>query len=692
MKRGMIIITFAFLLILPVVSASLSSNIEEVEKYISEYKTGELNAPQLVVNIDYVKNKMYEELDKEGKKAFTEAEIEAVFDKTELGPGGEIEFRGGDKISFRGGSRRDWRFTQYLKTFKTDDFHVVFRADSFFRHDREYYEKREITAENYYSISYELVAVNVAGADLSNEIRDFISELKGLIASDGGTDEEYEDARKSWNQIQQKVREIRDQDNCVELMGSIGMEEKEKDYPSRERNFYYLVEEKIKKSCRNESKCEPVCEPIEVCDDYCEPECWDEEVCGEVCEDVFNNETNSNETNSTESICEDVCEIVEVCSVCGDEPCRMKPNCQLKCEDVEHCEEFPSEEIGFNANCREKEGSNLYLNIRGEEFEYYRGLNEGGEWNCNNEIDSLVKMRKVLQEQVNQEFAEWYFEEYLIEDYDRMINGINGFKSVLELLTRNEEQISQNLHCSETGQWPDGFEKIDITYINNNTHVEVWEKNIPVEQDQTTYYTTLYKYSWVPSRDLLKELINYKLSETDTFGPSARDVANIKSDAGQMELVNSLSERYGGSFDVRLEIKDEQDQVVLKYFQVNPDVIVKIVDSIEEEPDIFVEIEYDALYDFISYISYESGGDEIKGPRWVYMGGVSGGPGKFFGFIGAVRKAWREGVTIKPRYALLKILFNSKNIIGLMGTSNIESSNYGGETVKISGATVEQKW
>ena len=117
-----------FIFVLPLVPASLSSNMAEVERYVGDYRTGELNAPQLVVYIEYIKNKMYEELDKEGKKAFTEAEIEAVFDKTDLGGGNQI------------GSRRmdggDWRFTQYEKEFKTDDFNVVFRADSFFRQER----------------------------------------------------------------------------------------------------------------------------------------------------------------------------------------------------------------------------------------------------------------------------------------------------------------------------------------------------------------------------------------------------------------------------------------------------------------------------------------------------------------------------------------------------------------------------
>jgi hypothetical protein len=669
MKKEAIVFILAVIFILPVVSASLSSNMEKIQDEVDLYEAGEISAPQLVVYIEYIKNKMYEELDKQGKKAFNESEVVAVFDKVDLGRKGKM----------------NQRFSQYEKRFETSDFHVVFRADSFFRHDPGYYEKRETTAPNYYSISYELVAVDVAGADLSNEIRGFISDLKGLIASEGGSDEEYEDVRKSLNQIRQKVWEISDTDSCAEIMESIGMEEIEKDYPSDSRDFSYVIEEKTEESCWSEQVCEWVCEPEEICGD-CVPKCEDVELCEEVCEDVFNNET-----NSTESVCKDVCSTYEECSEC-DEVCETKENCYNKCEDVEHCEKFPGEEIRIAAHCRKGE-SHFEFGVRGEEFDYYRGLNEGGEWNCENEIQSLVKMRKVLQEEVNQEFAEWYFEEYLVEDYDRMINGAKGFQYVLELLTRNEEQISQNLHCSETGEWPDGFESIDITYINNHTHVEVWEKNIPVEWDQTTYYTTLYKYSWVPSRELLKGLINYRLSEIDTFGPSAGDVARIKADAGQMEIVNALSENYGGSFDVMLELKDEQDQIVLKYFQVNPNVTVRIVDSIEEKPDISVEIEYDALYDFISYISYEIDGDKIKGPNWVHMTDRSG-PGKFFGVIGAIRKAWREGVTIKPRYALLKLLFNSKNVMGLFGgtTSTVGPASYGGETVSISGEVVEQKW
>jgi hypothetical protein len=681
MKKEVIFFILVFTFVLPMASATLSSGMDEIQNYVDQYKTGTISAPQLVVYIEYAKNKIYEELDKEGRNAFTETEIEAVFDKS-------ID------------DKNDQRFSQYEKKFLTNDFEVVFRANSFYRYDREYYEQREEDLTNYYTIDYELVAANTESfSDLGSEIRKFISDLKNLVEVNGSADDE-ELLRKNLNKIKQKVREIEDRDECAELMEDLGMTENE-DIFGKDRSFYYVIKEQINERCRNVSKCDSVCEPIEICVD-CEPECYDEEVCGEVCEptevcedvceDVFNNETNQTDQVCDEvceptEVCEDVCEMEKVCTGCED-VCETRESCHRQCEFTEQCTEFSTGEIRMAGECGLH--SNIHISAWGEGFNRYHGVNKGGEWgrSCDSDIQNHVKLRKVLQKDINNEFAKWYFEEFLIEDYDKMINGDGGFKYVLEILTRNEEKIAQNFHCSENKTWPAGFEKIDITYINENTRVEVWEKNIPVEQDNAEYYTTLYKYSWVPSRELLKGLINYQISETDILGPSAKDVAKIKADAGKMEIVNSLSERYGGSFDVKLELKDKEENVILKYLQINPDVAVKLVDSIEEDPDISIEIEYDVLYDFISYISYEKEAERIYGPRWVHIGTV-GGPGDFFGVLGAVSKMWREGITIKPRYALLKLLFNSKSVIQLM-QGRVESIPYQGGGVQISSEALSE--
>jgi len=69
-------------------------------------------------------------------------------------------------------------------------------------------------------------------------------------------------------------------------------------------------------------------------------------------------------------------------------------------------------------------------------------------------------------------------------------------------------------------------------------------------------------------------------------------------------------------------------------------------------------------------------GDRIYGPNWVRIEGEDG-PGKFFSVVGAVSKMWREGVTIKPRYALFKLLFNSKNLAVLFGGATVSYSTSG---------------
>ncbi|HDZ60560.1 MAG TPA: hypothetical protein ENH46_02530 [Candidatus Pacearchaeota archaeon] len=468
------------------------------------------------------------------------------------------------------------------------------------------------------------------------------------------------------------------------------MSEYEKDYETERSNYYYNIKNVTDKNCWDDSSCEQVCDDKEKCyTPDCTPECHDEETCEEICEEFFNQETNQTEQN-----CTDECSIEEICGGCEgiEEICETYTDCHEECSGDEKCDEFINGEIKFEGECKDG-GSNFWINAWGDGLDYYNELNEGEDWNCEPEIQRLVSVRKAIQKDMDNEFAIWFFEDFMGgDDYDKIINGEHGFRGVLDILIRNEEEIANNLHCSENKEWPSGFEKIDITYANNNTHVEVWEKNIPAEwMEDTKLYTTLYKYSWIPDRELLKRLIDYKLSETNTFGPSAKDIAEIKEDEGQMEVINSLSDRYGGSFDVKLELKEEQEEgfSIKKYLQINPDVIIKFSDQIEEKPDISVEVDYNTLYNFISYMSYEMEGDRIEGPHWVWIEDKEG-PGKFFSVVGAVSKMWREGVTIKPRYALLKLFFNSKNIISLI--RGVDSNkDYEGEKVKMSGEFIEER-
>jgi len=655
--KGVIIFLFVFLVSFSFVSASLEKSFSEIDSYITQYDSGEITAPQLIVYIDYSQNKMYGSLS--GERQISELEVKKFFEKVN---------NSNNKGNFK-------RF-EYQKIFQTKDFQIIFYAYPFVRHDREYYESKE-DLENSYYIDYQLYSSSSVNS-FSSEFENFVTDLKGDLNK---KDFNYDKLKSEFSKLRNNFQK---ESNCEEILKDLGFIEYEKKYPSDKKNFYYNVSETKDKKCWKNTQCQPKCETKKDCSTS-GSKCSQKEVCSPVCSDVFNASS-----NSTNQVCKDECKIEEVCEELPQD-CREYQNCYDECKDEEKCEEFISSEIKLEANC-DKDFSNLNLNSWGD-FEKYQGLNEGG-WDCQPQIDSLVGMRKALQKDFNEDFAKWYFEDFLIGDYDKILNGAGGFREALWRLIRIEEEISNNLQCSKTGEWPEGFEKIEFNYKNNNTNVEVWEKSIPISFDQNKkYYTTLFKYSWMPDKEIAKDLINYMVLN-NSFGPNEKEISKIQSDEGQMEIINSLSERYGGSFDVQLSLKESRgDFEVKKYLQINPDVILRISDFINESSDISIEMDYDVAYNFVSYMINKFDGEKIEGPFWVQIEEDSG-PANLFSALGAISKAWKEGVTIKPRYALIKLLFNVKDISQLMSgpskSSSIDSQN---KQIKISGkAVLDNKW
>jgi len=660
-NKGVLIFLLVTIITLSFVSASLETSFSEVEDYIGQYDSGNITAPQLIVYIDYSQNKMYESLG--GERQIKELEVKKFFDKVDNSK---------NKGNFMG--------FEYQKVFTTKDFQIIFYAYPFVSHDRSYYESKE-ELENSYYIDYNLYSSKSSGNSFSLNFNNFVLDLKNSLNKE---DFDYEGLKNNFSELRNSFQKS---SSCEDTLKDLGFVEYKKDYPSEQKNFYYNISEVKDKNCWQDNVCEPKCEIKKDCFNPGN-KCEQKEVCDQSCKDVFNE--SSNETNQ---VCSEECKLKEVCEN-STEQCNEYEDCHDECSSKERCDEFTSGEIKLEATC-DKDFSNLNLNSWGN-FEKYQGFNEGG-WNCQSEIDSLVEMRKALQKDFNLGFAKWYFEDFLNGDYDKIINGAGGFREALWRLIRIEEEVSNNLQCSETGEWPEGFEKIEFSYQNNNTNVEVWEKSIPVSFDQNKkYYTTLFKYSWIPDKETAKNLIKY-LVLNNSFGPSEKGISRIQSDEGQMELINSLSERYGGSFDVQLTLKNKEgDFEVKKYLKINPDVVFKLSDSIEESPDISVDIDYDVLYNFVTYMTNKFDGEKIEGPYWVQIDENSG-PGNFFSALGAISKAWKEGVTIKPRYALIKLLFNVKDISQLVfnspGSSGDTGSNSQDNQVKISGeAVLNNKW
>ena len=194
MKKVIFSLLF-ILLTIPIVSASLS--LSEVSSYVEDYNEGEINSAQLIVYLEYLQSKMYESLDKEGKKAFTLDEIETVFGK----------------------AINDEKIEEFEKVFYTSDFAVVFSAYPFYRYDEEYYEKRESESEDYYSIGYYLRPLqgSSGSSDLVTGIKKFVNDLDSMVDTEDFS--KFEELKAYLSGLRQQISQV---DNCEEIAKEVG--------------------------------------------------------------------------------------------------------------------------------------------------------------------------------------------------------------------------------------------------------------------------------------------------------------------------------------------------------------------------------------------------------------------------------------------------------------------------------------
>ncbi|MBD3312017.1 hypothetical protein GF352_01000 [archaeon] len=358
-----------------------------------------------------------------------------------------------------------------------------------------------------------------------------------------------------------------------------------------------------------------------------------------------------------------------------EENCREEQNCTQVCDEggcypectpMTVCDNWTDGEVKIKGWCDNEGYASLSFEAWGDELERFIEVNNLDEMSGFSQywIKSLVRLRKPFQESFNDDFVEWYFEDYLGSDIEKLMYGGDAVSRILNVLVWVEEDIVEALGRSGNKSWPAGFEEISIDYNKSNVRLEVWEKYVPVDWfDNNKAWTTLYRYHFFPAKDSLKELILYQVSQENTIGLSASQIAEIKADSNRMELVNNIAGRYGGSFDINLRLFSGEEDLINKYLSINPEEVISFSDE-AVSADISISVNYDSLYKLLSYIATMQS-STINGPGWVNLD--QGGPsfGQVMGVIGALSKFWREGVAITPRHALLTLLFNVLDMFNL---------------------------
>ncbi|MBU2589413.1 MAG: hypothetical protein KKB39_01480 [Nanoarchaeota archaeon] len=294
--------------------------------------------------------------------------------------------------------------------------------------------------------------------------------------------------------------------------------------------------------------------------------------------------------------------------------------------------------IGFSGGCVYKQDvteSYLHFDSWGEAFkevdELRRTLENQGSW-CKFELEGYIKERKELQDGLNQEFLEWFFDEYLVEEPDKWENRIGGIHDIYWTLVENARETARTTKCMGKNDIPSEYVPINIEYESDFGKVRIWEEMKYVDEFNMEVLSP-YMEIWVfPPKEVFKQEI-IKAREggyipgppedrMQEIGPSAQEKAEMKKHPEALKEIEDLVEDYDdGSLDVLLTLKEEEGNLYNVKIQINPDVIFsgKPVKTIDFEPDVTVEVQLDFLYNMIKKTEQRG---ELQSPPWDKARGV----------------------------------------------------------------------
>jgi len=351
------------------------------------------------------------------------------------------------------------------------------------------------------------------------------------------------------------------------------------------------------------------------------------------------------------------CNIDEESKKCeGD--CKPDEVCIEKCtkgegewwKEFENKEEFKEQLGGFEAggNCRTEKGKTngfIWFGGWGDPFEkiqplknkYYSGGN--ADW-CKIELQNLIKQREEFEKGFNQEFAEWFFEEYLANSAENWEQAASGIFELYWKNVDNQREMAFRMKCMDKSDIKDvmDYNLINIKYETEYGKLEYWEElktvKMPGMEEEVTIISP-YMKTWIfPSKEFIisemkQAMKNHefpgspedKMNRKNEEGMTAEEKEMIRQDEGFMKLIRTMAEKYGGSLDAVVQFKDlaTNETVFNLYAQVNENDIIKMTPMLPEEvteKDVTAEIDFEKIYELIYSQEKEMRGEQIESPPW----------------------------------------------------------------------------
>ncbi|MDP3026805.1 MAG: hypothetical protein Q8N63_03785 [Nanoarchaeota archaeon] len=351
------------------------------------------------------------------------------------------------------------------------------------------------------------------------------------------------------------------------------------------------------------------------------------------------------------------CDIDEESKKC-EGTCKPEDTCIEKCakgegewwKEFENKDEFKEQKGGFEAggNCRTEKGKTngfIWFGGWGDPFEkiqplknrYYSGGN--ADW-CKIELQNFIKQREEFEKGFNQEFARWFFEDYLANSAENWEQAVSGIFELYWKNVDNQREMAFRMKCLDKNNINDIMSPnlINIKYETEYGRLEYWEEvktvKMPGMEEEVTIISP-YMKTWIfPSKEFIeyemkKAMKNHefpgspedKMERKNEEGMTAEEKEMIKQDEKFMKMIKTIADKYGGSLDAVVQFKDlAKNEVIFNiYAQVNENDIIKITPMLPEEvseKDVTAEIDFEKIYELIYSQEKEMRGEQIESPPW----------------------------------------------------------------------------
>lgn len=331
------------------------------------------------------------------------------------------------------------------------------------------------------------------------------------------------------------------------------------------------------------------------------------------------------------------CESSVQCTPCEtDEDC-AKPRCSqdrfsvdaFKCVRGEPWEETIAG-FEFGGSCEKRtngeEHGNVWFGGWGERIgELDRLKNQvhaqfQADW-CEQDLASKIKERIELQKSFNDEFLDWFFDEFVSQNPGEYKLQEESIFLIYEAFQRNSEETARSLNCLNRGGWPEEFKPISVSMQSPNGKIKFWE-----ETKQTNFLgksqqiLSPYMELWVfPSKEQFKKIISMEFEKEGPKGPSAVEVAQMRQNEKAMQVINRISDAFGGEARILIAIKDKKETVIQMLFTVNKESLVQMTPlekGKKAKPNATIFLGYDFFYDTVSTVAKDVEGSRKIKPHW----------------------------------------------------------------------------